>query len=136
MLVGESPFPGDDEEEIFDAIVHDDVHYPRFLSPESLSLLRKLLRKKPESRLGHSERDAEEVKSQAFYKHLNWEDLLLRRIKPPFIPVIASAEDTSNFDEDFTKEQPILTPPKENPRPLTLQEQDEFKGFEYMTDWC
>ena len=25
MLVGESPFPGDDEEEVFDAIVNDEV---------------------------------------------------------------------------------------------------------------
>ena len=27
MLVGESPFPGDDEEEVFDAIVNDEVRY-------------------------------------------------------------------------------------------------------------
>ena len=25
MLVGESPFPGDDEEEVFDSIVNDEV---------------------------------------------------------------------------------------------------------------
>ena len=60
----------------------------------------------------------------------------MRRIKPPFVPVINNPEDTSNFDEDFTKEAPVLTPPKENPRPLTIREQDEFKDFEYMTDWC
>ncbi|KFU90641.1 Serine/threonine-protein kinase N2, partial [Chaetura pelagica] len=42
MLVGESPFPGDDEEEVFDSIVNDEVRYPRFLSAEALSIIRKV----------------------------------------------------------------------------------------------
>ena len=33
-----SPFPGEDEEEVFDSIVNDDVRYPRFLSSEAISL--------------------------------------------------------------------------------------------------
>ena len=32
MLVGESPFPGDDEEEVFDAIVNDEVRYSILIS--------------------------------------------------------------------------------------------------------
>ena len=32
------------------------------------------------------------------------------------------AEDVSNFDEEFTSEDPVLTPPKE-PRHLTVEEQ-------------
>ena len=36
MLVGESPFPGEVEEEVFDSIVNDNVRYPRFLSNEQL----------------------------------------------------------------------------------------------------
>lgn len=38
----QSPFPGDDEEEVFDSIVNDDVRYPRFLSPESVSVIQKV----------------------------------------------------------------------------------------------
>ncbi|XP_043346972.1 serine/threonine-protein kinase N2 isoform X6 [Dermochelys coriacea] len=41
MLVGESPFPGDDEEEVFDSIVNDEVRYPRFLSTEAISIMRR-----------------------------------------------------------------------------------------------
>ena len=48
MLVGESPFPGDDEEEVFDNIVHEEVRYPRFLSIEAVAIMRKLLRKQPD----------------------------------------------------------------------------------------
>ena len=38
----QSPFPGDDEEEVFDSIVNDDVRYPRFLSSEAISIMRRV----------------------------------------------------------------------------------------------
>jgi len=41
MLVGESPFPGDDEEEVFDAIVYEEVRYPRSLSLEAIAIMRR-----------------------------------------------------------------------------------------------
>ncbi|XP_043474698.1 serine/threonine-protein kinase N isoform X4 [Leptopilina heterotoma] len=135
MLAGESPFPGDDEEEVFDSIVNDEVRYPRFLSLEAIAIMRRLLRKNPDRRLGSSERDAEDVKKQAFFRHIAWDDLLLRRVKPPFVPVIHSVEDVSNFDEEFTSEKPHLTPPKD-PRPLSDMEQGLFRDFTYMADWC
>ncbi|XP_058066941.1 serine/threonine-protein kinase N isoform X2 [Anopheles bellator] len=134
MLVGESPFPGDDEEEVFDSIVNDEVRYPRFLSLEAIAIMRRLLRKNPERRLGSSERDAEDVKRQAFYRNIVWDDLLLRKVKPPFVPTIRSPEDVSNFDEEFTSEKPALTPPKD-PRILTDDEQTYFKDFTYMAEW-
>ncbi|XP_017775641.1 PREDICTED: serine/threonine-protein kinase N isoform X2 [Nicrophorus vespilloides] len=135
MLVGESPFPGDDEEEVFDSIVNDEVRYPRFLSLEAIAIMRRLLRKNPERRLGSSDRDADDVRKQAFFRSINWEDLLHRKIRPPFVPTVHSLEDVSNFDEEFTSEKPQLTPPKE-PRPLTDQDQNLFKDFTYMADWC
>ncbi|XP_058124788.1 serine/threonine-protein kinase N [Anopheles ziemanni] len=135
MLVGESPFPGDDEEEVFDSIVNDEVRYPRFLSLEAIAIMRRLLRKNPERRLGSSERDAEDVKRQAFFRNIGWDDLLLRKVKPPFVPTIRSPEDVSNFDEEFTSEKPALTPPKD-PRILTENEQTYFKDFTYMAAWC
>ena len=66
----QSPFPGDDEEEVFDSIVNEEVRYPRFLSNEAVTIMRRLMRKNPEKRLGSSERDAEDVKKQAFFKVL------------------------------------------------------------------
>lgn len=46
-----------------------------------------------------------------------------------------SATDVSNFDEEFTSEKPILTPPKDR-RPLSDDQQRMFAGFDYMADWC
>ena len=44
-------------------------------------------------------------------------------------------EDVSNFDEEFTSEKPVLTPPKDV-RALTNDEQLLFQNFTYMADWC
>ncbi|XP_058024644.1 serine/threonine-protein kinase N1 isoform X1 [Ahaetulla prasina] len=135
MLVGESPFPGDDEEEVFDSIVNDEVRYPRFLSTEAIGIMRRLLRRNPERRLGSSERDAEDVKKHPFFRSIEWEALLARKMKPPFVPVIKGREDISNFDEEFTAEAAVLTPPRES-RPLTQKEQDAFKDFDYVSSVC
>ncbi|KAK1198024.1 PKN2 kinase, partial [Pygoscelis papua] len=132
MLVGESPFPGDDEEEVFDSIVNDEVRYPRFLSSEALSIIRKLLRKCPERRLGAGEKDAEEIKIQAFFKEIDWDALLARTLKPPFVPTLRDPTDISNFDEEFTSQKPILTPPEEVAL-LTRKEQTVFKDFDFVS---
>ncbi|XP_030220775.1 serine/threonine-protein kinase N2 isoform X2 [Gadus morhua] len=135
MLVGESPFPGDDEEEVFDSIVNDEVRYPRFLSTEAISIMRRLLRRSPERRLGAGEKDAEEVKKHLFFRNLDWNGLLAKKVKPPFVPTIQGNSDVSNFDNEFTSEAPILTPPRE-PRPLGADEQNMFHDFDYIADWC
>uniref|UniRef100_A0A3B1K8T4 protein kinase C n=1 Tax=Astyanax mexicanus TaxID=7994 RepID=A0A3B1K8T4_ASTMX len=135
MLVGESPFPGDDEEEVFDSIVNDEVRYPRFLSTEAISIMRRLLRRNPDRRLGAGERDAEEVKKHPFLRNVDWGALLAKKIQPPFVPTIKGREDVSNFDDEFTSEAPILTPPRE-PRVLTANEQELFTDFDYIADWC
>uniref|UniRef100_A0AAX7U3A3 protein kinase C n=1 Tax=Astatotilapia calliptera TaxID=8154 RepID=A0AAX7U3A3_ASTCA len=135
MLVGESPFPGDDEEEVFDSIVNDEVRYPRFLSTEAIGIMRRLLRRNPERRLGSGEKDAEEVKKQPFFRSMDWEALLQKKLPPPFVPSIGGKEDVSNFDEEFTTEPPTLTPPRE-PRALSRKDQDSFRDFDYVSDLC
>ncbi|XP_040854926.1 serine/threonine-protein kinase N2 isoform X1 [Ochotona curzoniae] len=135
MLVGESPFPGDDEEEVFDSIVNDEVRYPRFLSTEAISIMRRLLRRNPERRLGAGEKDAEDVKKHPFFRLIDWNALMDKKVKPPFVPTIRGREDVSNFDDEFTSEAPILTPPRE-PRILSEEEQEMFRDFDYIADWC
>ncbi|XP_077096790.1 serine/threonine-protein kinase N2 isoform X1 [Siphateles boraxobius] len=130
MLVGESPFPGDDEEEVFDSIVNDEVRYPRFLSPESVSVVQKLLQKNPEKRLGAGDQDANEVKKHRFFQGMDWEALLAKRAKPPFLPSIKAPADVSNFDEEFTRLKPVLTPPQ-TPFFLTVEQQEFFADFDF-----
>uniref|UniRef100_A0A6Q2Y7H4 protein kinase C n=1 Tax=Esox lucius TaxID=8010 RepID=A0A6Q2Y7H4_ESOLU len=132
MLVGESPFPGDDEEEVFDSIVNDEVRFPRFLSPESVSIIQKLLQKNPERRLGAGEADASEVKKHRFFQGVNWESLLHKKLAPPFVPQIKMPGDVSNFDEEFTKLKPVLTPPQ-TAYFLTAEQQEIFADFDFSS---
>lgn len=39
MLIGQSPFQGDDEDELFESIRSDTPHYPRWITKEAKSLL-------------------------------------------------------------------------------------------------
>lgn len=43
--------------------------------------------------MGASERDAEDVKKQAFFRNVSWDELLMRKVKPPFVPVVVSTHE-------------------------------------------
>ncbi|RVE68690.1 hypothetical protein OJAV_G00095200 [Oryzias javanicus] len=130
MLIGESPFPGEDEEEVFDSIVNDDVPYPELLPADAVSIMQKLLRKNPAKRLGAGERDANEVKGEKFFQLVDWDALLAKKVKPPFVPSIKAPADVSNFDSDFTRLQPILSPPSK-PSSLSALHQEAFADFDF-----
>ncbi|MEQ2291195.1 hypothetical protein AMECASPLE_010933, partial [Ameca splendens] len=130
MLLGESPFPGDDEEEVFDSIVNEEVRYPRSLSPQSTSLIQKLLQKNPDLRLGSGEEDASEIKRHKFFQGMDWDALLAKKLKPPFVPSITTTQDVSNFDEEFTRLKPVLTLPR-TPCVLTAEQQEIFNDFDF-----
>lgn len=42
MLIGQSPFHGDDEDELFESIRVDTPHYPRWITKESKDILEKV----------------------------------------------------------------------------------------------
>lgn len=110
MLLQQSPFRGEDEDEIYDAILADEPLYPIHMPRDSVSILQKLLIREPELRLGSGPTDAQEIMSHAFFRNINWDDILHKRVPAPFIPQISSATDTSNFDSEFTSVTPVLTP--------------------------
>jgi serine/threonine protein kinase len=118
MLLQQSPFRGEDEDEIYDAILADEPLYPIHMPRDSVSILQKLLTREPEQRLGSGPTDAQEIMSQPFFRNINWDDVYHKRITPPFQPQITSATDTSNFDSEFTSVTPVLTPVQSGKFPL------------------
>ena len=40
--VVQSPFPGEEEEEVFDSIVNEDVQYPAALAPDAVVIMKKV----------------------------------------------------------------------------------------------
>ncbi|KAF2746516.1 hypothetical protein M011DRAFT_494988 [Sporormia fimetaria CBS 119925] len=132
MLLQQSPFRGEDEDEIYDAILADEPLYPIHMPRDSVSILQKLLTREPELRLGSGPTDAQEIMSHAFFRNINWDDVYHKRIPAPFIPQIKNATDTSNFDTEFTSVTPVLTPVQSV---LSQAMQEEFRGFSYSADF-
>ena len=148
MLLQQSPFRGEDEDEIYDAILADEPLYPIHMPRDSVSILQKLLMREPELRLGSGPTDAQEIMSHAFFRNINWDDIRDKKVTPPFMPQITSATDTSNFDSEFTSVTPVLTPVQSGTTPtlsdcpvltisqvLTQAMQEEFRGFSYSADF-
>lgn len=131
MLLQQSPFRGEDEDEIYDAILSDEPLYPINMPHDSVSILQKLLTREPEQRLGSGPTDAQEIMSHPFFKDINWESIYHKREPAPFLPKIKSATDTSNFDSEFTSVTPVLTPVNSV---LSQAMQEEFRGFSYSAE--
>ncbi|CAK7270776.1 Serine/threonine kinase [Sporothrix epigloea] len=132
MLLQQSPFRGEDEDEIYDAILGDEPLYPIHMPRDSVSILQKLLTRDPDQRLGSGPTDAQEIMSQPFFRNINWDDIYHKRVQPPFLPTIKNPTDTSNFDSEFTSVTPVLTPVQSV---LSQAMQEEFRGFSYTADF-
>uniref|UniRef100_A0A8B9LB70 non-specific serine/threonine protein kinase n=1 Tax=Astyanax mexicanus TaxID=7994 RepID=A0A8B9LB70_ASTMX len=111
MMCGRLPFYNQDHERLFELILMEEIRFPRNLSPEAKSLLAGLLKKDPKQRLGGSSDDAKEVMSHKFFSLINWQDVLQKKLIPPFKPQVTSETDTRYFDEEFTLQSITVTPP-------------------------
>ena len=69
------------------------------MSPELKALIQELLRKDPKERLGAN--GAEQIKSHQFFTGFNWNDLLNKRLTPPFIPELEHKADVKYISEQF-----------------------------------
>uniref|UniRef100_A0A8C1JDM7 Protein kinase C n=1 Tax=Cyprinus carpio TaxID=7962 RepID=A0A8C1JDM7_CYPCA len=134
MMAGQPPFEADNEDDLFESILHDDVLYPVWLSKEAVSILKAFMTKSPSKRLGCvvSQGLDEAIKVHPFFKEIDWLLLEQRKIKPPFKPRIKTKRDVNNFDQDFTREEPVLTPVED--AIIKQINQDEFKGFSYFSE--
>lgn len=131
MLLCQSPFSGDDEDEVFNAILTDEPLYPIDMAGDIVQIFQGLLTKDPEKRLGAGPRDAQDVMDEPFFRNINFDDILNLRVQPPYVPEIKSPEDTSYFEQEFTSTAPTLTP---MPSVLDARQQEEFRGFSFMPD--
>ncbi|CAH2075103.1 unnamed protein product, partial [Iphiclides podalirius] len=129
MLIGQSPFSGCDEDELFWSICNEMPSYPRFLSQEALSILTRLLDKDARTRLGGAECMHGDVRDQDFFHAVAWDRLERRELEAPFKPRVRHPLDTQYFDRAFTGERPRLTAVE--PQVLRSMDQEPFRGFSY-----
>lgn len=131
MLIGQSPFQGEDEDDLFQSICNDPIDYPRWLTKDAINLVDKLLQREPDFRIGCIEH-VEPLRNHPFFRTINWDKLINLQIEPPFKPKVRSMNDICNFDADFTSEQPELTPP--DAKILQTMDQSHFDGFSFTNN--
>ncbi|XP_055970202.1 protein kinase C epsilon type isoform X2 [Sorex fumeus] len=90
MMAGQPPFEADNEDDLFESILHDDVLYPVWLSKEAVSILKAFMTKNPHKRLGcvAAQNGEDAIKQHPFFKEIDWVLLEQKKIKPPFKPRI------------------------------------------------
>lgn len=126
MLIGQSPFHGDDEDELFESIRVDTPYYPRWITKESKDIMEKLLERDPSKRLGAHGL----IRTHPFFKTINWTLLEKCELEPPFKPKVKSPGDYSNFDPEFLSEKPRLSFSDRNL--IDSMDQAAFSGFSFV----
>ncbi|KAG7270241.1 hypothetical protein CRUP_013958 [Coryphaenoides rupestris] len=103
MLLGQSPFQGDDEDQLFESIRTDSPHYPRWITKDSKDLLEKLFEREPSQRLGV----VGNIRCHNFFKSINWSVLEKRGVEPPFKPKVNLID---SMDQSAFAGSPSSTP--------------------------
>uniref|UniRef100_A0A8C5MN12 Uncharacterized protein n=1 Tax=Leptobrachium leishanense TaxID=445787 RepID=A0A8C5MN12_9ANUR len=130
MLTGRDPFYGENDEKLRENIRYGTVMSPWRVPSSATKLIKSLLTKLPDRRLG-SQKGAQDVKDHPFFTEINWMDLLAKKIQPPFTPSLSGPEDVSNFERMFTTESPNLTPPRDR---VLGYHHKAFKDFDWVAE--
>ncbi|KII72291.1 Serine/threonine-protein kinase N1 [Thelohanellus kitauei] len=129
MMVGEAPFDGEDQDEIFDAITSNELKQPHSVSKTSWDIIEKLLKKNPDIRLGSTEEDADAIKRHPFFNGVNFDDIYDKKLKPEYLPVFKNGQMTF-VEPEFSRLSPTLDPP-ESVTNFSPSESKYFDSFYY-----
>ncbi|KAH8351262.1 hypothetical protein KR067_007977, partial [Drosophila pandora] len=110
MLTGVPPFTAENRKKTIETILKAKLNLPAYLTPEARDLVRRLMKRQEPQRLGSGPEDAAAVQIHPFFKHVNWDDVLARRLEPPIKPLLRSEDDVSQFDTRFTRQIPVDSP--------------------------
>ncbi|KAI6227575.1 Serine/threonine-protein kinase sgk-1 [Aphelenchoides fujianensis] len=122
------PFYSKDHKEMYEKIVHQPLTIPNTTSPTARQILKELLNKDKDARLGSS-RDFDDIKHHPFFASIDWDKLLRRELKPPFIPRVRGDGDTTYIASEFTDIEP--NPASLIPQTLYRGNDTAFVGFTY-----
>jgi p70 ribosomal S6 kinase len=140
LLTGRSPFHSNrGKQETKERILRGKFHTPAFLTPQAQDMIRRLLRRPVDRRLG-SKDGAIEIKSHDFFNGICWDKVLKRDYEPPFVPILSSEDDVSNFDTRFTSKSPRESDDmggrngnNSAQEPEQAPEQHMFKDFDWIS---
>mmetsp|Transcript_20268 Transcript_20268/g.40158 ORF Transcript_20268/g.40158 Transcript_20268/m.40158 type:complete len:786 (+) Transcript_20268:29-2386(+) len=109
MLVSYTPFykSGEEPMQMYKRILSRKVKYPSQVGADAKDLISKLLAK-DDRRLGGGSAGASAIKSHKWFAKFDWEGLLWRKLKAPFIPSKKELKKFKNFAQGVAR--PVLKP--------------------------
>ncbi|XP_023240752.1 serine/threonine-protein kinase N2-like [Centruroides sculpturatus] len=127
MLTKKCPFMGREKKSILNLIYKNDIDFPPYLNAGSVDIIGKFLKRNPDERLGNRISGVEEIKQHPFYQIIDWDDLIQRKLQPPFIPTMSHLQNKVERETD-------------NWPPFTNEQTDSFidtdlDNFSYLANW-
>ncbi|CAO3642290.1 unnamed protein product [Mucor hiemalis] len=132
MLTGLPPFYDENTNEMYRKILQQELRFPDDMSDAASSLLSGLLNRDPNARLGN--RGTDEIRNHEFFRSIDWNKLMKKAVQPPFKPSVQNVYDTTNFDDEFTSEQPVESMTSTEDSQISQTMQDQFRGFTFNPD--
>lgn len=143
MLNGLPPFSSKQgSKELFRKIMSEKVKMPIGSTAAACKLLKGLLNRNPDKRLGSARSTMFEVggvaglKQQPFFANIDWIKLDLKQLTPPYDLNVDNEHDLKNFHNEFTdmalpRSVKEMTNDAHNPRRVAS---DTFRGFSFIQD--
>ena len=129
MLTGQLPFRGKNKPAIQKAICSHKLKMPSFLPGDATGLIKGLLDRQQDRRLGVGPDGTDNVKGHAFFKAVDWNKIEVRGVSPPFRPTVQGEMCVACFDEQWTKKEAVDsaagTPASDD--------RDVFHGFSFTS---
>mmetsp|Transcript_97842 Transcript_97842/g.209879 ORF Transcript_97842/g.209879 Transcript_97842/m.209879 type:complete len:328 (-) Transcript_97842:282-1265(-) len=111
MVVGYPPFVDEDPMGIYQKILSGKIVFPKLFDKNAKGLVKKLLTADLGKRYGNLKNGVDDVKQHKWFKDVDWQALLEKKVTAVFKPTVKSESDTSNFDDypDSDEQPPVVS---------------------------
>ena len=133
MVFLKPPFSNPNQSLLYNSIVNDEVTFPEEIDPDLADLIQKLLNKIPEERIGAGFLDCASLIEHPFFDSVDFDELEEKKIEMEWKPTLQNELDVSQFDVQFTRESPAMTP--DNSANISSSVQQAFVGFTFKNDF-
>jgi protein kinase A len=123
MLSGDTPFRGANAAAIYQKALSTQPKFPSSFTENAQSVIAGLLTKSKSRRLGAGNSGAKDVMRHPWFESVDWDKVLQKEYKAPFLPTVTCSSDASMFKG--YPEEAI----DNRPNGLTEFEQRQFEGF-------
>ena len=133
MITSKLPFRIKQDSQPNPDIYKKNIIYPTWMDETAKDLINKLLNINPLLRIGSGINGCDDIKKHEFFKDIDWNKALNKKLKPPFIPKVEDETDIKYFEKSLM-ESPIFS---ENSEILVNEEENEednnkYDGFTFV----